>query len=136
MVRRIQTGWKPLLVGLVTGLAPLGVIYYDGNPDPYLAFFIWASFTVVGILIVRQKSQVNRSRGWNLLNVIIVIGSAMLGVHMNLPMADDLIIELKVLTIGVGYAAMLIGVEIGRNSRELKSTPTAAAGDHTTTNND
>ncbi|EJN57813.1 hypothetical protein [Halogranum rubrum] len=52
------------------------------------------------------------------LHVLLVVGGTMYRVNMNLPLTEDLTVALWYLVLGVGWAAMLVGVRIGRETSE------------------
>lgn len=105
--------------GLGIGIVPPAVLYLDGFWDPWLAFFVWISFTISGWLLVRRRAALRGGdRRWNTLFVLLVVGGSLFGVHMNLPIDSDLTIALWFLVMGIGLATMSIGVEIGRRSVE------------------
>lgn len=112
-----------LLVGLVTGLFPVTVLSVDGYWNPLLALFVWFSWTLVGWLIVGRMDGVRGSQ-WSALHVLLVVGGAMFGVNMELPISESLTIALWFLVIGIGWAAMLIGVQIGREGTDDAANPT------------
>ena len=119
---------KPLLAGLVLGVAPVLVLYVDGFWDLQLVFFVWLSFTVTGWFIGRDglKSWGENQR-WTALQVLLVVGGAQLGVHMDLPIGSELTIALWFLVFGVGTAATHVGVEMGRRqSQRRQNTVTTA----------
>ncbi|MCO8246099.1 MULTISPECIES: hypothetical protein [unclassified Haladaptatus] len=100
--------------GVIIGLFPVSVLYLDGYWDLQLVAFIWATFAIAGWLAVRRR-DVWRSRGswWSALLVVVVLGGAQFGIHMDLPIPEDLTIALWYLVFGVGLASAAIGVEIG-----------------------
>lgn len=51
---------------------------------------------------------------WGALLVVPVLGSGLFGVHDVLSLTNDQTLALRLLVLGVGYAAAGIGVEMGR----------------------
>ncbi|MDS0297507.1 hypothetical protein NDI76_01965 [Halogeometricum sp. S1BR25-6] len=117
-----------LLAGAVVGVVPVGVLSVDGFWDPWLAFFVWVSWTVVGLLFFRSDLRASRSR-WRLLHILLVVGGAQFGVHMNLPIPSSLTIAIWFLVLGVGTASLLVGVQMGRENASSASGPTAPTTD-------
>ncbi|MDS0295789.1 hypothetical protein [Halogeometricum luteum] len=117
-----------LLSGAAVGAVPVAVLYVDGFWDPWLAFFVWISWTVVGLLFFRSDLRASRSR-WQLLYILLIVGGAQFGVHTNLPIPSSLTIALGFLVLGVGTASLLVGVQIGRENASSASGPTAATTD-------
>ncbi|WP_122089381.1 hypothetical protein [Halalkalicoccus subterraneus] len=119
---------EALTGGLVIGIIPPFVLSLDGFWDPWLVFFVWVSFTIAGWLLVRRRAVLRGGdRRWNTLFVLLIVGGSQFGIHMNLPIDSDLRIALWFLVMGIGLAAMLIGVEIGRHSVERSSNPDVTA---------
>ncbi len=92
------------LIGSIIGVLPVSVLYFDGYWDLQLATIIWATFAIAGWLGVRRR-DVWRSRGswwstrdnrWSALLVVVILGGAQFGVHMDLPISDDLTVALSV----------------------------------------
>lgn len=118
------------LIGLISGMVPVTILYYAGYWDPLLAVFTWLSWTVTGWLATRESE--NRSDSWwntdiwesrwRLLYVGLVIGGAQFGIHMNLPIPADLTIALWFLVFGIGSAAMLIGMQIAHQRQTVHPT--------------
>lgn len=113
--------FEALLAGLVAGLIPVVTLSTDSGAELNALFFcfVWLSWTLVGWLLVTEMSVLRASRSrWSTLHVLLVVGSAMYGVNMNLPLTEDLTVALWCLVLGVGWAAMLVGVRIGRETSE------------------
>ncbi|MGA9401305.1 hypothetical protein [Haladaptatus sp.] len=109
------------IAGVIIGSLPVSVLYLDGYWDLQLAAVIWMVFAVAGWLAVRRR-DVWGSRGnwwsardnrWSALLVVVVLGGGQFGVHMDLPIPEDLTVALWYLVFGVGLASAAIGVEIG-----------------------
>ncbi len=102
-----------LLVGPVIGLFPVSVLYFDGYWDPQLAAIIWAAFAIAGWLVVRRWDVWStRGNRWSALLLVVVLGGTQFGIHMDLPIPEDLTIALWFLVLGIGYASAAIGVEM------------------------
>ncbi|SFK71035.1 hypothetical protein SAMN04487950_0708 [Halogranum rubrum] len=113
--------FKALLAGLVAGLIPVVTLSTDSGAELNALYFcfVWLSWTLVGWLLVTEMSVLRASRTrWSTLHVLLVVGSAMYGVSMNLPLTEDLTVALWCLVLGVGWAAMLVSVRIGRETSE------------------
>lgn len=113
--------FKALLAGLVAGLIPVVTLSTDSGAELNALFFcfVWLSWTLVGWLLVTEMSVLRASRTrWSTLHVLLVVGGTMYGVNMNLPLTEDLTVALWYLVLGVGWAAMLVGVRIGRETSE------------------
>lgn len=119
---------KALLAGGILGLCPVAVLYTGGFWDPLLSVFIWASFSIIGYLLVRRRDEVqNINPWWSVLHVFLAVGGAFLGAHTDLPYPEDLAIALTFLILGVGWASMLIGIQMRHEMTE------AVAGSSTST---
>lgn len=102
------------LAGVIIGSFPVSVLYLDGYWDLQLVAFIWATFSIAGWLMVRRRDLWSaRGNRWSALLVVVVLGSTQFGIHMDLPIPEDLTIAIWFLVLGLGYASAAIGVEIG-----------------------
>lgn len=123
-----MTHFKALLAGVILGLCPVAILYTGGFWDPLLSVFIWAAFSTTGYLLVRRRDEVQNSNPWwSVLHVFLVVGGAFLGTHTDLPYPEDLAIALSFLILGVGWASMLIGIQMRHEMNEARtesSTPT------------
>ncbi|WP_162993852.1 hypothetical protein [Halalkalicoccus subterraneus] len=121
---------KALLAGSILGFCPVAILYTGGFWDPLLSVFIWASFSTIGYLLVRRKDEIQNSNPWwSVLHVFLVVGGAFLGAHTELPYPEDLAIALSFLILGVGWASMLIGIQMRHEMSETRTESSTLTAD-------
>ncbi|ELZ30435.1 hypothetical protein C474_11501 [Halogeometricum pallidum JCM 14848] len=86
------------------------------------------SGAVVRLSFSRSNLRESRSR-WSLLHVLLVAGGAQFGVQMNFPIPSSLTTAIWFLVLGVGWAALLVGVQMSRENASSGSDPTAVTTD-------
>ena len=106
-------------VGLVLGGLPVVMFILIGFRDLGVLGSLAVTYALIGWLMARQW-DIWRDRGgsivttWAALLVVPVLGSGLFGVHDGLSLTNDQAFALRLLVLGVGYAAAGIGVEMGR----------------------
>ena len=106
---------RALLTGIATGLIPTAIIYVDGYWNPVLGFFLSTSFGLMGWLYFRNRNRLSKSR-WIIVQVLLVIGCAQFGIPAGFDLTGKISTTMSFLVLGIGWSAMLIGVEIGRTT--------------------
>jgi len=106
-------------LGLTLGGLPVVMSILIGVRDPGVLGSLAITYALIGWLMARQW-DIWRGRGssivttWAALLVVPVLGSGLFGVHDGLSLTNGQAFALRLLVLGVGYAAAGIGVEMGR----------------------